>query len=233
LALGACLEFNAYLRSMKAGYAAAYGYSAGLLKASEHLRGFQGPLRLLTELNNDSAAAERFLLLQGGLRSRPEGAAVALLPWDYARGLEKEGRLLQLQASPEAQPLLLFWPSPRALARLESVEAALSAYWRDLPPYQGGKERQLAAAWLRKNPAADPWLRSVYFERALGQALMAGELPLELVAMMEGAELQSVSGLIWAAQKLRQSDPARAGKLARRAIRLDPRRGDARALAAL
>jgi hypothetical protein len=230
LCLGAWLEASAYSRSMDAAYASSYGFSANLSAAAKILAGEAKPLRLITELDCESAAAERFLLEEGGLNSAAAGGVVAVVPWDYAGGLDGQGSLQAVSSVAGARPVILCRPGPRLQARLEKIESDLGPLWLSLPRFQARAQRRLTLDWLLGHPGCDAWERSACFEQILGQSFMLGEMPGDVVALVEKQPLQSVSGLVWSAQKLQVRDPAWAARLAGRAFAIDPRRQDARAM---
>jgi hypothetical protein len=218
---GALFEARACLRSMDAGYEFSYGHSSQLLALGPELRAS----RLLTELDNEGAGASRLLLAEGGFRPVPGAPVAALVPWDYAWGLEKQGRLEIFRSRPGAVPLCVFWPGPKALARLEAVDAELGALHRSLPRFRPAAARAAAVRHLMENPGADIWVRSACWELVLGNSFLLGEFPAAALRSMEKEPLQSAAGLLWAAEKLDGADAAWAARLRRKAARIDPRLG--------
>jgi hypothetical protein len=227
LAAGTAAEGRAYLRSMNSNYASAYGYSVNLMEAARVIaKEHPAKMEAITELDSESMAAARFFLDEAGIReaAQGEGGAFAILPWEYAAGLEREGELRAIQLLPDSTPAMLFFPGPIARYRLEAVSGELAPLWRETPRFRPREARKLSLEKLMESPRADPWVRSACFENALGQSFMLGEFPGDLVKRMETQKLQSVSGLLWSAERLKAANPPWAARLRARAHQLDPRR---------
>jgi hypothetical protein len=215
-AAGAAYEARAYISAMAAAYGPVYGASDSVLKISTGRSA-----QILTEFDNESSAAWRFLLPvtpKAGLA----GERLALLPRPYC--LEKNNLKGVWLEVPENGPCLLK-PDQKTWERLSRVDVELRALWRALPREDLFGRRQGALRYYLEHPQADPWVKTACLEQVFGMSFLLGEVPLDLLKKVERENLSSASLLLWCANKLRAFDPAWSQRLLKRAHALDPSRG--------
>jgi hypothetical protein len=150
---------------------------------------------------------------------------VALIPEDYLHGLQGHGRHQAFRAVKRAKALNLFFPDEAAEARLVAVASSLGQLWKQTAGLDAGRARHEALKFLGQNPTADPWVKSACYEFILGQSIMLGEFPGDLVRKMEKDSLHSTRAFAWAADMVRAQDPAWAARLEGRVHSKEPGHG--------
>lgn len=172
-----------------------YAYSARLRNFAASLAE-KSPSRVITELDSESAAALRFFLDEAGVKMG-SGPAAVLWPWAQGGTMEQ--------------------PGPAEIRRWALVEDDLGALWRTLPRFQPAQSRQLALHWLLKHPKADPYAKARVYEQIVGQSIMLGEFPVDLLKMLEKDTVTETWCFEWAAERAQGHDPEWAARLRRRA----------------
>lgn len=202
----------------------AYGRSQALEAAARWMRreAPAGGWQLIDRLGPYDDGAFRLMLDARGVESNG-GAPLALVHQDYAPGLRSlEGRAAVFGAAP--QGVILFLPSPRSAERLRSIRAELEPL---RPLWLHGlaiAERDGSLAWLQSRPGADPWARTVAWERWMHADLLLNSA--DPAAMKAAFKEPLVSGWVFdaAADALQEAEPLTAEALRRRADGIDPRR---------
>ena len=223
LVFGVGSEAKAFLYSQDGPGAAALLPSQQAMQAGRILAA-AGPVQVLCDLDNDSGASLRFILDAAGVKRQAGAAMAALVPWEYAYQLEHHGQFVLLSTSPGPAPLLRYYPDAPMASRLAAVDARLHGIWQRLPRYALRQRRRILRSELETDPRMDPWQRSALFEAALGASFLIGEFPRDLVDEMSNKDLVSVSGLLWAVNRIGPLDALAGQALKDRAFLLDPRR---------
>jgi hypothetical protein len=218
--IGIVDEAWAYEASMKSSYAQVYGPSLNVAEAGRLALAQGKPFRILTELDNESSAALRYMLpASPPPSSGQEPLHLALIPKAYC--LRRNGLGGSWLSLPEQGPCLLLADAP-TWARLEKIDAELGELWPSLPRFDFPTRRRICLNYVLAHPHADVWVHTACLEQIFGSSFLMGEVPLDLLKRVEHENLASPSLFEWCAAKLQALDPAWSARLIQHAASLGP-----------